>query len=290
MFPLLAANGTEVTRGFPLATRPGERVDHPHHYGLWFNHGDVNNIDFWNNSDAIPEKRRLHYGTILHKGVTLMEAGEQGRLAIEKDWVMPDGQVILKETTEYTFSGGEHSRQIDHYTALTAAQGKVRFEDSKEGMFALRVARQLELPSDEPVILANESLEPASEKVISREGVTGNYLNSEGIQGYEVWGRRARWVKLSGEMQGDSIAIVIMSAPENPNYPPHWMARGYGLFGVNPFGSKVYTEGAEELNFELQPGESVAFRHRVLIFDGHDPSAEEVEAAYKAFTNGKNTE
>ncbi|MCB0583974.1 MAG: PmoA family protein, partial [Phaeodactylibacter sp.] len=43
LFPLLAANGTEVTRGFPIATRPGERVDHPHHYGLWFNHGDVNN-------------------------------------------------------------------------------------------------------------------------------------------------------------------------------------------------------------------------------------------------------
>ena len=32
---------------------PGERVDHPHHVGMWLNHGDVNGLDFWNNSDAI---------------------------------------------------------------------------------------------------------------------------------------------------------------------------------------------------------------------------------------------
>ena len=42
-----------VTRGFPLEPRPGERVDHPHHVGLWFNHGDVNGVDFWNNSESL---------------------------------------------------------------------------------------------------------------------------------------------------------------------------------------------------------------------------------------------
>ena len=286
LFPLMAASGIEVTRGYPLATRPGERIDHPHHYGLWFNHGDVNGVDFWNNSDAITEEKKQHYGTILHTKVSEIQAGEAGRLNVEKDWVMPDGQVILKEKTAYTFSGGEHYRQIDHHTALSATKQTVLFKDSKEGMFALRVARQLELPSDEPVLLTDESLQPTAEKIVSQEGVTGQYLNSEGVKGYEVWGRRARWVKLSGEMQGDSIAIVIMDAPGNHNHPPHWMARGYGLFGVNPFGSKIYTEGKEELNFELQPGESVEFRHRVVIFDGRDPSLEEVEGAYREFVEG----
>ncbi|MCO6489648.1 MAG: PmoA family protein [Phaeodactylibacter sp.] len=283
LFPIIAASGSEVTRGYPLAPRPGERVDHPHHYGLWFNHGDVNGLDFWNNSEAVPEEKKRHYGTIVHKAVTGMQAGETGRLAIEKDWVTPDGEVLLTEQTTYIFSGGEHYRQIDHHTVLTAKEKKVVFEDSKEGMFALRVARQLELPSDEPAILTGEDLAPTTEKVVSQEGVTGNYLNSEGVQGYDVWGQRARWIKLSGEMQGDSIAIVIMDAPENPNHPPHWMARGYGLFGVNPFGSKVYTEGKEELNYELQPGESVAFRHRVVVVDGRDFSGEEVEEIYQEF-------
>src|SRR5712664_2010381 len=51
LFPLRTAEGNYVTRGFPPG--PGERTDHPHHVGLWFNYGNVNGIDFWNNSDAI---------------------------------------------------------------------------------------------------------------------------------------------------------------------------------------------------------------------------------------------
>ncbi len=58
LFPLIAPDGTVVTRGYPLTPRLGERVDHPHHAGMWFNYGNVNGFDFWNNSDAIkPEKR-----------------------------------------------------------------------------------------------------------------------------------------------------------------------------------------------------------------------------------------
>src|SRR5262249_215829 len=39
LYPLTTASGTIVTRGYPLAPRPGERVDHPHHVGMWFNYG-----------------------------------------------------------------------------------------------------------------------------------------------------------------------------------------------------------------------------------------------------------
>src|SRR3954468_22924294 len=56
LYPIRTANGNLVTRGFPLDPRPGERVDHPHHVGVWLNHGNVNGLDFWNNSDAIPDK------------------------------------------------------------------------------------------------------------------------------------------------------------------------------------------------------------------------------------------
>src|ERR1700731_668933 len=47
LYPLRAAPGTVVTRGYPLDPRPGERVDHPHHVGVWFNYGNVNGFDFW---------------------------------------------------------------------------------------------------------------------------------------------------------------------------------------------------------------------------------------------------
>lgn len=56
LYPLLTASGKIVTRGFPVAPRPFERTDHPHHIGLWFNYGDVNGLDFWNNSYAIKQE------------------------------------------------------------------------------------------------------------------------------------------------------------------------------------------------------------------------------------------
>ena len=58
LYPLITDDGVTVTRGYPLEPRPNERVDHPHHAGMWFNYGNVNGFDFWNNSDAIkPEDR-----------------------------------------------------------------------------------------------------------------------------------------------------------------------------------------------------------------------------------------
>ena len=58
LYPLITDEGITVTRGYPLAPRPGERVDHPHHAGLWFNYGNANGFDFWNNSDAIKPEHR----------------------------------------------------------------------------------------------------------------------------------------------------------------------------------------------------------------------------------------
>src|SRR5215207_7597806 len=114
LFPIRTAAGTPVTRGFPLEPRAGERVDHPHHVGLWFNYGDVNGIDFWNNSDAIPETDRPKMGTILHRAITVTKGGDDhGELGTSADWMMPDGSVSLKQNTSYTFGGDQATRTID---------------------------------------------------------------------------------------------------------------------------------------------------------------------------------
>src|SRR5438132_11695523 len=75
LYPVRAASGAVVTRGWPLDPRPGERVDHPHQVGLWFDHGDVNGLDFWNNSNAIPPERAAKMGTIVHRAVRRAESG-----------------------------------------------------------------------------------------------------------------------------------------------------------------------------------------------------------------------
>ena len=69
LYPIVAASGVTITRGFPLQPRSGERIDHPHHIGAWFNYGDVNGLDFWNNSDAIPKEKEMLMGTILNEKI-----------------------------------------------------------------------------------------------------------------------------------------------------------------------------------------------------------------------------
>ena len=64
LYPIHAANGTVVTRGFPLNPKPDDPTDHPHHIGLWFNFENVNGLDFWNNSYAIPKEKKNLYGWI----------------------------------------------------------------------------------------------------------------------------------------------------------------------------------------------------------------------------------
>ena len=58
LFPIYDAGQVAVTRGFPKDPRPGEPTDHPHHLGLWFTYENVNGLDFWNNSYAIPNKKK----------------------------------------------------------------------------------------------------------------------------------------------------------------------------------------------------------------------------------------
>jgi hypothetical protein len=96
----------------------------------------------------------------------------------------------------------------------------------------------------------------------------GNYISSEGKLGDNVWSTRARWCKMFGKMGKDSVSIVVIDHPENPNYPTYWHARGYGLFAANPLGEKVFTNGARTKNLSLKKGEKVTFKYRIIIDDG----------------------
>ncbi len=75
LYPLIDDQGVTVTRGYPLEPRPGERVDHPHHAGMWFNYGNVNGFDFWNNSDAIKPEQRPKMGSIYQKKIVSAKSG-----------------------------------------------------------------------------------------------------------------------------------------------------------------------------------------------------------------------
>ncbi len=285
LFPIRTAGGTLVTRGYPLEPRPGERVDHPHHVGFWLNYGDVNGVDFWNNSEALSPDEAAKMGTIHHRAVKRAEGGpDRGTLEVEADWVMPDGSTVLEETTGYVFRGTEDTRTVDRITRLVVptAGKRVRFADNKEGVLGLRVARALEAPSSKPELFTNASGRPTAVPALNNEGVNGVYTSSEGLEGGAVWGTRARWVALSGRVEDEDVVVLILDHPANPGHPTYWHARAYGLFAANPLGQRVFSEGREELDFTLDPGEKALFRHRLAVLPGPF-SAEGAEAAWKAF-------
>jgi hypothetical protein len=285
LFPIRTANGTAVTRGFPLEPRAGERVDHPHHVGLWFNYGDVNGIDFWNNSDAIPAADKHKMGTVLHRAITAAKGGDDhGELVTISDWVMPDGSVSLKQNTSYTFRGDQATRTIDLVITLTAQATRVSLTDNKEGVLGLRVTRALEEPSTKPELFTDAAGRPTTVASMDNTGVNGVYLTSEGRKGAAVWGTRGRWCALSGTVGGEPVSISILDHPQNPGHPTYWHARGYGLFAANPLGQKALSDGKDVLNFALEPRQSATFRYRVIVATG-TPSAADVESAWKAWAS-----
>ena len=283
LYPLRTAQGTVVTRGFPLDPRPGERVDHPHHSGYWLNYGNVNGVDFWNNSVALPPEERAKMGTITQRRITRATGGkDRGELSVETDWIMPDGQPIMREATTFVFHSGPNLRAIDRITTLTALDKRVLFRDDKEGMIGMRVRRELEQPTNEPLTFTDSSGRPTTVKVLDNTGVTGQYRSSEGKTGDAVWGTRARWTMLAGKVGQESITLVMLDHPKNVGFPTYWHARGYGLFAANPLGQEVFSNGKEKLNFTLEPKQSVTFRYRLLIISG-PATPDEVETQYRKF-------
>jgi hypothetical protein len=98
----------------------------------------------------------------------------------------------------------------------------------------------------------------------------------------DVWGKRAKWVSLDGTVDNKAVTVAIFDNPQNIGYPTYWHARGYGLFAANPLGQNTFSEGKEELNLSLKPGESVAFKYRILILDGIGDK-KQLEAEYKDY-------
>ncbi|HEX8849589.1 MAG TPA: PmoA family protein [Gemmatimonadaceae bacterium] len=268
LFPIRTATGLVITRGWPLEPRPGERVDHPHHVGLWLNYENVNGLDFWNNSDAIKPENAPKMGTIVHRSATPTSGDGEGSLDATADWVDSQGKVLLHERTRYVFRASGDVRTIDRTTTLTAADQPVAFPDAKDGMLGLRVRRELELPSTKAEVFTDASGRATAVPVLNNAGVTGNYHTSEGVEGEAAWGTRGRWTSLSGVVEGQPVTIAIFDHPQNVGFPTYWHARGYGLFAANPLGQKIFSNGKQELGFSLAPGQSTTFRYRIAIIAG----------------------
>ncbi len=274
LYPLRAVSGVSVTRSFPMDKVEGEAVDHQHHRAVWFAHSRVNGYDYWNNEFSYTQP---NLGHIFVTKVTKAESGaKSGEIDASAEWKQPDGTVVLIEDRKMIFHAGGPNRVIDFDFTLTA-KVEAKFEDEKDGVFAIRVASELE-----------EANAPGTKGQPTVPARTGIMTCADGKQKEaSCWGTRADWMDYSGTVAGEKLGIAILDHPENPRHPTYWHARGYGLFAANIFGSSAFTNKKEPAgDMTLKPGEKLHFRYRVVIHPGTLADAKIAEL-YKQYSAGK---
>ena len=296
LFPIIDSDGVTVTRGYPLSPRPGERTDHPHHAGLWFNYANANGFDFWNNSDAITRHPRAEMGTIFfNKIVSTISGPNRGTLVTRihlghrsrRAHPQRNHAFRLRPPASVRIPGARvpEARVIDRIATLRALD-RVVFNDEKDGMLGLRVASWLESPTATDRTFT-DSHGVATRVAAASPDATGVYLTSAGKQGDAAWGTRGTWCALTGHNpEGHTVTIAIFDHPGNPGYPTTWHARGYGLFAANPLGPHAFNPKEPPINFTLQKGQSATFRYRI-VFYSHATTPEELNKEAAAFAAGK---
>ena len=241
--PLRSADGLVITRRFPMESVEGETKDHPHHRGLWFTHGDINQVDFWMNEAGAKGK----HGTItLNKPEQLKDGKKEGTIKASYSWKLDDGTVALREDRLMTFVADPQLRIVDFDVTFTAMQPMV-FGDTKEGFFAIRLRDEL-----------------------SETKGTGKMTNAEGKSAMkQVWGKKSPWVDYAGTLEGKKVGVTIMDHPANPRHPTYWHARDYGLFAANAFGVHDFlNDKSQNASLALKESQQVRFRYRVVIHPG----------------------
>ena len=263
LYPIVGPTGVEMTRNYPMKENvDNEASDHPHHKSLWYTHDDVNGVHFWleypgKGSDLKP-------GQIVQKEMRI----EGNRIQTQDDWTAPDGKVVCSDTRVLSFGTTAAGRYIDFGITIHASHGDVVFGDTKEGTMGIRMHPLLRLQADEKR---------------GNHTAKGKAINSEGIEGKEVWGKRAKWVDYWAPIGGQTVGIAIFDHPSNPRHPTWWHARSYGLVTANPFGIHDFEKKPEGTgDMKIASGDSVSFSYRFLFHRG-DVKEANVAGEYEAF-------
>lgn len=240
IYPLLSIGGLAVTRNYPMKDVAGEPTDHPHHRSMWIGFGDVNGVDFWADTDKS--------GKIVQKSIDFdpISVGPYWSIHTINDWILPDGKKLLEDNRKTTFYSCSYGTLIVTSIQLVASECGVKFGDSKEGFFAIRIAPSMALKDGK-----------------------GHILNSAGNKDADAWGKPAKWVDYTGEVNGKTVGITVFDSHYNFGYPTYWHARDYGLVAANPFGGKAFTGDAKnESHFSINYTNSAKFTYITLIHDG----------------------
>ena len=149
------------------------------------------------------------------------------------------------------------TRWIDFTITIKALDKPVKFGDTKEGTFGLRLAETI--------------------SVDAKKG--GQIVNSNGQLDNNAWGKAAEWVDCYGPLDSETVGIAILNHPSSFRYPTYWHVRGYGLFAANPFGLRDFSgDKKKDGSYTIQPGEQITLRYRVIFHRGDEKVGKIAEA------------
>src|SRR6478736_6816918 len=266
-YPVLGPGGVAMTRNFPMTNPPGEEHDHPHHRSLWFAHGPVNGVDFWT--------ERTNTGRIVHRGFVDISSGvKTGLIKTLNDWVDANGKVICNsEQTLRFYAPTDNTVIMDFEVTLQATKGEVVFEDSKEGVFAVRVAESMRALSP---LKRGEPARAGAGHIVLSTGIRDDGNSAAAAKNAKreavTWGKRAAWCDYYGPVEGKTVSIAILDHPTNPRHPTWWHVRDYGLFAANPFGQHEFEDlkNPRAGDFKIPAGQFAKFRYRVVLHEGDE--------------------
>ncbi len=261
-YPVLSADGTGLTRDFPMKQNTGEDENHPHHRSLWFAHSDVNGVDFWNQDmQGSPRPK----GKIVHVALTEAASGKDtGVLRATNQWVAPDGRVFCTDERTIRFGASGADRFMDFEITLRApADAPVKLGDNKDGGMAVRVAQWMNLPRA-----------PGPGRAYT--GGQGHIVTELGARDGAAWGKRGKWCDYHAEHNGQTYGVAIFDHPQNLQHPTWWHARDYGVFSANPIGwhdFEARTTKAGAGDTTIAAGGSLTLRYRLLFHFGDEKVA-----------------
>ena len=253
LWPIQGPANTPMLRDYPMKSNtPGEAKDHPHHRGFFIGHQGMSGANFWHNQYE-------NSGTVEHLKVIETRSGEDRALIKTLNaWKDHQGKTMGADTRTLAFGADEVARFIDLEINLHTTHQDLVFEEFKDGFVGIRTHPDLRLT-------------PSAKRGVHK--VYGKARNSEGVEGKNIWGKRADWVHYYGTIEGKQAGIAFFSHPSNltkKGEKSWWHARDYGLISANPFApTKIGGDGEHTVS----KGQSLTLRYRFVFHSGSPEDA-----------------
>lgn len=238
-YPVMLPSGDkqiEITSDQTRQVAKDPRADHPHHRSIWIGWGDVNGANHWTKS---PEKQR-------HIKFTKLDADS---FIQELTWDSKGSTTpVLTETRTVKFLAyPDGSRAMDITTRFTAPTVDAVFKCKplnvtgvESGIVSIRLAKAIaDLPENRKTITSGSD----AEKINPGEAAARSTPSA--------------WCDYTGPIDGKPFGVALVNAPANPG--------GLVPFHVRLFG---FLADIANVNFTIKKGDSLTFRHLVILHPG----------------------